>query len=371
MIKYWFKNRLIMDLLVSIALSFFVCFVFIYTPNNAYIKNYEENMIYIHSEIDYQIPNPSVQQIKDIEDEEFIEDTFAYYLTKTNVTGKNTSKVNLMMTDNISSLSITMFNESTLIDSIINTVNYAYIDEVTSSKLDVNCGDEITINILNYSLKYVVCKVYDENKLFADGTIVVQFKDKIKEIYETAVSSNGYSGAFIKSSNDSQCNDFLKSYVPLGRLKERSEFDSDEAFHTYNNAIMSGNYTNEITNFSELRDSALKINNRLEKEKLLMTILGASIGGIIHLVISQVLRRTKSEDKCFKEIIKNKITIKKYRICTFVFSTIFFSVFIALLLTFIKSVNVLLVVLLISTALYFVTMIVNIIQDRKYLIDRG
>ena len=258
MIKYWIKNRFVFDLTISILLSLLFCFAFIFPSNAKYTNLYDDNSLYINSEIDFQIPNPSVSQLKEIEAESFIEDTFGYYLTKINVSGKKTAKVNFLMSDSMDNMSFTMFNEKTIISSSLNTADYAYLDKVASDSLGVSNGDVISVNIASYKIEFVVCRIYESNTLFKDGTVLVEFTGSIKDAYEANASSNSYSAAFIKASNDSKCEDYLKTYIPLGRLKDRSKFDSDEAYNTYNDAIMSGNYANEITNFAENRTTAEK-----------------------------------------------------------------------------------------------------------------
>ena len=371
MVKYWLKNRFLYDLIVSIALSLVMCFAFVFSSNNALKNNYLENSIYINSEIDFQIPNPSKEQIVEINNKEFVENTFSYYLTKTNVSGKKSSKVNVIMSDDMEKLSITMFNESTLVDSVSIVDNYACMDEVAASKLNVKCGDEMCVFISSKNIKFVVCAIYEENQLFSEGSVIVEFSGEIKSTYESVISSNSYSGAFINASNEADCDNYLKSYIPLGRLKDRTEFDSDDAYNTYNNAILSGNYSNEITKFYELRQNANQTNSKLEKDCLTMSILGALIIGIVYIVTSQILRNRKSENKYFKVIRKNKKSISTYHICSSLFSIIVYSVLTTLLLIVINAKQHLLITVLISIVLFVISMMFNIIQDKKYINNRG
>lgn len=94
MFKYWIKNRFAFDIVASLFLSLLFCFAFILPSNLNYNNLNSENSLYLNSEIDFQIPNPSVTQLNEIKAKSFVEDTFGYYLTKTNLTGNKSSKVN-------------------------------------------------------------------------------------------------------------------------------------------------------------------------------------------------------------------------------------------------------------------------------------
>jgi hypothetical protein len=148
MIKYWIKNRFIFDLVIAISLSLLFCFAFVQPQKQKYDKVLDDNFVYANSEVDYQIPNPSIEQLTEIKNQSFVEDVFGYYLTKTNVKGNNTSKVNLIMSDTMNSLSFTMYNGKTKLESSNqNETNYAYLDKTAADALKVSIGEEIKITL--------------------------------------------------------------------------------------------------------------------------------------------------------------------------------------------------------------------------------
>ena len=293
MVKYWIKNRLVVDLLIAAVLSLLFSFAFVYPSNNNCLNVQNENSIYLNSDIDFQIPNPSVSQLSEIKAKTFIQDTFGYYLTKTTSKGNKSSKVNFLMSDTMGSLSMTMFNDKTSISSISKTSNYAYVDLIAADSLGINCGDELSVTIAGSTLKYIVCGIYEDNSLFSEGTVLVDFSGDIKTVYEANASSNGYAGAFINASNESECESFLRSYIPEGRLKDRSAFESDEAYNTYNEAIKSGNYANEITNFGSIRIQAKTELASAENTRTTMGLIGSIVVGIIYIISGFILRNRK------------------------------------------------------------------------------
>ena len=49
---------------------------------------------------------------------------------------------------------------------------------------------------------------------------------------------------------------FLRDYKPLGRLKDRADFDTDEEYQKHYNSWSTANYYNEVTSFESRLASA-------------------------------------------------------------------------------------------------------------------
>lgn len=369
MIKYWLKNRLIYDLIISVVMALLFCFAFVYQANDAYKKVKEDNSIYVNSEIDFQIPNPSVDQLIDIKNETFVDDVFGYYLTKTNVIGKNSSKINLIMSDTMSSLSFTMYNDKTKIDSITQSgiTNYAYIDKIAADALNVSIGDDIVISIASNTLTYRISTIYEANPLFKEGSIVLEFSGEIKEIYDANVSSKGYSAAFIKAFSISECSNYLMSYKPLGRLKDRSEFDTDEAYNAYNDAIMSGNYSNEITDFREKRINANKEIDSAKSKLTTMAYVGAAVIAVALIALVLILRFRKSEKNYFKNVLNNKKGIVVYRTCSLGIGLVLFGGLTCILQAIFGNFTMIIIPIIIVLLTYILIYILNLILDKSYI----
>lgn len=369
MIKYWIKNRFIFDAVIAIAMALLFCFAFVYLSNNTYNKVKEENSIYVNSEIDYQVPNPSIEQLSEIKNQAFVDDVFGYYLTKTSVTGNNSAKVNIIMSDTMSSLPFTMYNEKNKIESVEKNkiTKYAFIDKIAADSLKVSAGDNITFFIAGNPLTFCVSTIYCANPLFKEGSIVLEFTGEIRDIYNANVSSNGYSAAFIKAFSISECSNYLIDYKPLGRLKERSEFETAEAYNTYNNAILSGNYSNEITNFRDNRINANREIDSVKNHLIVMTYAGVAIVSIALIVFALILRNRKSEKNYFKNVLKNKKSTALYRTCSAIFGLVLFvgSTFILQLL--IGNISNVVIPIVVILGIYILIYIFDLIQDRSYI----
>ncbi len=367
MIKYWFKNRLFLDFLIVAVLAALFSFAFSMPQSSEYHKVLSDNSIYLNSTIDYQVPNPSLDQVDDIEKETFVDKVCGYYLTKTNIEGSKASKVNLMMPSKMDRLSITMFNDKTRIKSIENTANNAYLDETASSAIGAKIGDEIKITLASTKLSYVVTSIYKANSLFKEGTVIVSFDGDIKTVYESNASSKSLSGAFIDATDVDACSNYLKNYIPLGRLKDRSEFDSDEAYEIYTEAIMSGNYQNEITNFSALRTSATSSSNKAKNTVKIMAYVGIAVVSLLYVLLTELLRLRKSEKVYFGEVLKNKRPIIKYRIASFITGLALYLAITMLLQLLIHSIEFIIIPSCIAAVVFVLVLVLNIIQDKKYL----
>lgn len=367
MLKYWTKNRFLFDITCCIALSLLFCFAFVSPSYGSFSKVYSENNIYLNTKIDYQIPNPSKDQLEEIKGLSFVDDVFGYYFTKTNISGTKSAKTTLLMSDTMDSVDMTMFGSRSLISKTIQSDKAAFIDEKTSKALKVGIGDRINISIASSRLDYVVCGVYESIAVYPEGAVLIEFSGEAKKTYEANASSNSYSGAFIDASNEQECKQYLNSYIPMGRLKDRSEFTSDEAYNLYNNSILSGNYSNEISDFCSQRPLAVNIVG-VEKNNLTkMTFIGAAAVGVTFLVINEVLRFRKSENHYFSALLKNKKSISTYRWLSFIVGLISYGTVVAVVSFLTSEFSVVAFPLVVTAALFVVTHILNLIQDRAYL----
>lgn len=368
MLKYWFKNRFILDLLLSIVLSLLFIFAFFFTTNANYNKVCSDYDVCLNSNVDYHIPTPSVTQLEEIKNKSFVDDVFGYYFTSTSVSGTKSSKTNIVMSNQMNSISLTPFNDNTLIKSVEKDANYALIDEKASNNLGVDVGSKIKFAIGTYNLEFTVSAIYKNTSLFDDGVILIDFSGSTKEAYESKVSSNSYSAAFIKCNNGEQCEEYLKNYIPLGRLRDRSEFSTDEEYNAYNNAVMSGNYSNEITNYYSLRSVAISESNKAKNSETVMCYIGASVVGILYIVICLMLRNRKSEKIYFSNVLKNKEAIKKYRVSSLLTALIVYCSSVFLFQLLFKEFMVVAIPTAIASALFIVAFVIDICLDKKYLL---
>lgn len=367
MFKYWAKNKFFSGLLCTVAFAALFSFAFAMSPSKNLENVSNENLIYLNSEIDYQIPSPSKEQLNEINGKDFVNKTFGYYLTKASVEGNKTSKVSFLLSNDLDNLSITMFNDKNLVEKVEDNSNPIYLDEIAKKALDVKAGDSVKVSFANSSFTYTVTSIYKENSLFKDGTAIVKFEGAIKYTYCANAKEYSLSGAFIDSSNDAKCDEFLQSYKPLGRVRERSEFETDEACEAYNNTILNGNYSNEITNFSAKRELANKDVDNTKSKLTTMCIIGSVVVGMGYFFASQFFRNRKSEKKYFGQILNDKNKTIFYRLYSLIADSLIYVGLTVVLGIILNFTSMLLISILITFGFILITFVINLMQDKKYV----
>ena len=133
---------------------------------------------------------------------------------------------------------------------------------------------------------------------------------------------------YISAADYSTCRTYLTTdYRPLGRLKDREAFDSDEQYKIHYDAIMSTGYANEITDFRVRETDADAEDNAI------MIWIGAVLAAAIAIVFNVVMRKRGCERAYFTKLcIPKGQDVKPYYKTSFVFETIvWFVVFAAVL----------------------------------------
>ena len=249
---FWFKNRFIMDLL-SIGIILSVVFLLLIFPYIRDVLNeYNDISVYENTDIDFDIPDPSIEQISDLRSEPFIKAVYPYYLDEQLVSVKNkTRRTNIIIAD-ISHGEFAMYNSARLIEGkmISGLRNKAYIDYIFQNDTGAKIGDKLSFSILGTPVIFEVVAIFETNNRYLNGgAIAVNLSDDIKEIIG---EDRAYNQAFIVSSNYIQAFSFLTNdYRPLGRLRDRSLFDSDETYKMHIEMITARTYQNEIVFFKD------------------------------------------------------------------------------------------------------------------------
>lgn len=304
MFSYWIKNRFLFTFVLTAVVSALVGIFFV-VPN---IKNAQDNSlktsVYEKTEIDFDIPAPTKEQLTEIQNQDFIDSAFGYYYTETSVkaNGKNITQ-KIIFSDCMDMAEITMFNKNRVIEAgNANYDNPIYVDYDFVKKAGVGIGDEIELS----NIKFQVAAIYESNTY--NGAILAPLVGEQKTLIES--KNSGYSGAFLKVNDYAKADSYLKSYKPLGRLKDRDSFENEEEYNIHYSAWESANYYNEVTSFKGKLDG---VNLAPITSKWL--ILG--VYAVIALLINIILFIRKSEKKYFREK-KSKKHISSYYFMTLI-----------------------------------------------------
>lgn len=314
MFKYWVKNRFLFSLITILALGAMSFFVF----NKPYLETKANNLlitsVYEKSEIDFDIPSPTKEQLNEIKKLEYIDDVFGYYFTESPIKiGSKSKKAKILFSDMLDSLNFTMYNPSRLISSKEGLNNPVYIDYEFSQKNNTIIGDELVFN----NIRFQVGRIYETNSYYGSA-IFIPLVGEQKVLIESI--SKSYSGAYLKCNDIAKTDNFLKKYKPLGRLKSSSDFATDEEYQKHYNSWNNASYYNEITSFHS------KIEG-INKKNSINYLIGIIFSGLLVITLFIMLSLRKCEKNYFFKK-KDKKGISSY----YVFSSFFDAIFLTITL---------------------------------------
>ena len=261
------------------------------------------------TDVDFIVQSPSDSQVVEMEKLSHIDKVtpYIYYSSDFSVKGKNV-KSNLFVIQNISDLNYTVFSDQ-LLESEVNAdgKNEIYISNDFAPSFSLKPGDEISSLICGQIVHFTVAAIYESDNRQVGGMAIATMSG---DVLEAISEGYKYSGAYIKSNDVAATEDFLESYVPLGDLRSRDEFDSDELYQIYLDKRAETDYT--FTTF--YRESYLKeVSNRNDSKMLREAFFAFGIMGGCALVLFafflvRVLIYCKTE---VRKDIKNKFSFKQ------------------------------------------------------------
>jgi hypothetical protein len=290
MFKYWLKNRFIIETFTFIlTLTVTTLFFFSNSVSNLSLS-YNEISLYKELNIDFNIPSPGKLQIQDLENLTHIDDVIPYYSTsKTVAFGlESLPNVNVIFFDNFNKNDLTMYNEARLIETASRQFdNPLIVDFRFINQTGLALEDEVIIEFGNFNVTFNIQSVYETNSYYNTNVVLSLWKGSQKNNTELFLGKPlGFSGAYINSNNLTATQLYLQNeYKPLGRLRDRSEFDTVESYQIHYNNFYSTNYSNEISNFNDLFvDKSIRSNNYL-----FMSNTDLYVGLSILILLPQIL----------------------------------------------------------------------------------
>ena len=305
MIKYWVKNRSWITLLWILVLNVAICVFFIMPNIENGSNNYSKQSIYKNSQIDYDIPAPTKEQLKQIENLDFVNAVFGYYYTEVTGVVNKTQKVNIkiIFSDYTQNIDMTMYSKERLIEASQNICeNPIYIDYGCKNKNNIKLDDTIEI----FGIMFQVAGIYETNSY--NSAIYAPLIGEQKKMIEE--KSSNYSGAFISVNDLQQAEKYFRSYKPYGRLRDKKEFDSEEQYLIHYNAWESANYYNEITRLDVKADN-------LSSEDIIPSWIILAVVFSVTIFIDIILFKRKVEYPYFVAK-KYKKDILRYYKCDFI-----------------------------------------------------
>ena len=321
MFFYWIRKRFIATMLVCCVLAAISVLLFVIPAIKKQAEIYNSQSVYKNSKIDFIVPEPSFDQVSELPGTNGIDKVFPYFLTKTQVEVNGTSRTStVLLSDQFDNIGFTMYNPDRLIaKSKTEYDNPIYIDWQFSHDTSAGIGDTVSISVAGNKMDFIVSAIYETNSIFDGGAILAKINQTQKEIIINQSKNNGYSGMYVSASDYGTCQSYLKSeYRPLGRLKDRSQFESDEQYNLHYDAIMSSGFANEITDFR------VQANSLNTKGSSMMAIIGAALFGLALLIYNIVMLSRGCEKNYFaKNCIPKGQNIRPYYNIECIFEFVF------------------------------------------------
>lgn len=317
---YWTRHRLLPSLILAVALAVITVFLFVSPYVEQQASSYNAQSVYKNSDIDFIVPEPSFDQVSELPGTNGVDKVFPFYLTKTEVKVNGKSRTTtVLLSDQFENVGMTMYNDSRLLGKASGDVdNPIFVDWQFSKDTSAKVGDTISFALGGNTVEFTIAAVYETNNIYDGGAILAEITQDQKDAISENAKSNGYSGAYISATDYNACRSYLTTdYRPLGRLKNRDQFESEEQYNTHYDAIMSSGYANEITDF-RVRENDLD-----SKQSSLMILVGALLEAVILIVFNVIMANRGCEKGYFKKhCIPKGQNVKPYYTISFLFEMI-------------------------------------------------
>ena len=230
--------------------------------------------------IDFIIPSPSSEQVNSLAQDPSIDTITPYYFFSFSINGMN-SLADGYILESFDSLNHTYVADDLIIKSEALTENSVLIDSVFASKNGLDLGDEMTLSFAGESFQFQVSVIVASDNRHNFGMLLIEMNDSIHQAMSNQYSGNlYYGGAFIDSNHFDDTQLILEDYVPLGNLRTRESFSSDELYDTYIDQLYSADYSLQIFNRNDyLNQIRLQTANQISLNQV-MGILLVALGTI-------------------------------------------------------------------------------------------
>lgn len=298
----WAKSYLLLGSIVIFAVAVLGSLFFVKDNIKQAENKYNFESIYINTFIDFIIPSPSFEQISVIENsgDTGIAAITPYYETtsKVQIEGKSCNGITIIIPDDNKVVN-TPYTSKRIIEGDSAGSGQAVVDKIFAEKNSCKLGDIVDMTIADRNMSFKIVGIAETNTYSKDGTIALVLNSDDR----TAFLNQGikYSAAYVKASDYEKCKSYLFSeYKPYGRLKDISEFSSEDAYNQHLDNFENADWTKEITNCADNYDS-LKVKYENVESTVYRNLIIYSVIIIIGiLAINLVFLNSASIQKAMK-----------------------------------------------------------------------
>ena len=183
--------------------------------------------------VNFIISAPSKNQVEEIKSLDSVDEITPYIFKSVDCTlNSQNIRSNLFIIEDNEDLNNTVFSDQLLISSASSQyTNPLYISNDLAKNAGLSTGDTIELSVRNKQIKFSVQSIYKSDYRLVGGTMIAVMQDDILEAYND--NNYKYNGAYICSNDTRATSEYLETYIPLGDLRDRDEFDNDEQYEIY------------------------------------------------------------------------------------------------------------------------------------------
>jgi len=327
----------------------------LYTINNKRRIEVEKSC-YTLTNFDYSILSPSKEQVNQLRgNTEAVNSIFPCYIYNTFLTGKNKSKVCLMLSDEVDNYSIGLFNDKNKISGNY-FKNGLMLDKISADSLNAKVGDKVNIELDNSTFQLEVSAIYMEShydNLSSNGVSGFAFAMLSSDMIYSLGNDLNYNYAFIDAKDELKCREALNNYKPLGLIVSEEKYISDyksnntcptglsdeewtesikAAYNNYVEYYMNKEYKNCVYEKSVDYAKTIDKYDNLDKDVSKLCIIGAVVVTFVYALLSIVLVLTNKNDDKVNVKDGNNGAFKKY-VYVLIVGTLLISLLTGLILT--------------------------------------
>lgn len=259
------------------------------------------------TEVDFIITAPSSEQVSEISNMGHIERMVPYYYRSVTVSAKKGNVTSsLFVVDDANDIPYTTLSESLLVErDSADVANPLYITEDFAKSTGLGVADSVQISIDGTDLSFTVVGVYKSDHRHVGGTIIAVKTNDVS----SAMKSAKYAGAFVASNNLTETGNYLlNEYVPMGDLRSRDEFDSDDAYQTYLDTREQSDTTKETFVTSDYVKELSRRNNGKLLKNIIIAIACAACAYLVIVLIMTLRTNGYTKANVLRDI-KDNFTI--------------------------------------------------------------
>ena len=245
---------LLLGTIIMLLVSCLCSFVFVKGNLEQAARKSSFESIYVNTNIDYIVPGPSNSQMNELEstDGNGINAVTPYYETTTTI-DINRRSVNgtTILFPFAEKMKYTPYGQARITSGASELKGGdAVVDQTYIERYGCAIGDSVSISIAGWDYSFKITSVAETNTYYNNGTIaLILTEDGAHQIEEAGIR---YSAAYISADDVTTCESYLYSeYKPLSRLKDRSEFDSEDVYNQHLQNFNEADWSKEITNCQE------------------------------------------------------------------------------------------------------------------------